>query len=93
MRVKNSLLLRGVSQARMRKGEISMNISPKQRIEMDRLLSNWKQYLDNIPPASDDLKLHKRLGMNTAIIKKDDLNSVLRSFVHVMRTRLGAFPQ
>ena len=93
MRVKNSLLIRGVSQARKKNGELSMNKSSKQRVEMERLLSNWKQYLDSIPPASNDLKLHKWLGMNTVIVKKDDFNRELRSFVHDMRTRLDAFPQ
>ena len=93
MRVKNSLLLRGASQARKRIGEVSMNTSLKQRVEMERLLSNWKKYLDSIPPASDDLKLHKWLGMNTAIVKKDHFNRVLRSFVYDMRARLDALPQ
>ncbi|MGV6996432.1 hypothetical protein [uncultured Desulfovibrio sp.] len=69
-----------------------MNISLKQRAEMERLLSNWKKYLDSIPPASDELKLHKGLGMNTAIVKKDHFNWVLKSFVHDMRTRLDALP-
>jgi len=70
-----------------------MNTSLKQRVEMERLLSNWKNYLDSIPPASDDLKLHKWLGMDTAIVKKDHFNRVLRYFVHDMRTRLDALPQ
>ena len=70
-----------------------MNISLKQRAEMERLLSNWKKYLDSIPPASDDLKLHKWLGMETAIVKKDHFNRVLKSFVHDMRTSLDALPQ
>ena len=70
-----------------------MNISLKQRVVMERLLSNWEKYLDSIPPASDDLKLHKWLGMNTTIVKKDHFNRVLRSFVHEMRTRLDALPQ
>jgi len=70
-----------------------MNISLKQRVEMERLLSNWKKYLESIPPASDDLKLHKWLGMNTAIVKKDHFNRVLRSFVYDMRARLDALPQ
>ena len=69
-----------------------MNISSRQRVEMERLLFNWKKYLDSIPPASTDLKLHKWLGMNTAIVKKDDFNRALRSFVHAMRTRLDALP-
>ena len=70
-----------------------MTISLKQRAEMERLLFNWKKYLDSIPPASDDLKLHKWLGMNTAIVKKDHFNRVLKSFVHDMRTSLDALPQ
>ena len=70
-----------------------MNISLKQRVEMERLLFNWKKYLDSIPPASDDLKLHKWLGMDTAIVKKDHFNRVLKSFVHDMRTSLDALPQ
>lgn len=70
-----------------------MNISLKQRVEMERLLSNWRKYLDSIPPASDDLKLHKWLGMDTSIVKKDHFNRVLKSFVHDMRTRLDALPQ
>lgn len=69
-----------------------MNISSRQRVEMERLLFNWKKYLDSIPPASNDLKLHKWLGMNTAIVKKDNFNNTLRSFVHDMRTRLDALP-
>jgi len=69
-----------------------MNISSKQRVEMERLLFNWKKYLDSIPPASNDLKLHKWLGMNTAIVKKDNFNKTLSSFVHDMRTRLDALP-
>ena len=60
---------------------------------MERLLFNWKKYLDSIPPASDDLKLHKWLGMETAIVKKDHFNRVLKSFVHDMRTSLDALPQ
>ena len=70
-----------------------MNISSRQRVEMERLLFNWKKYLDSIPPASDDLKLHKWLGMETAIVKKDHFNRVLKSFVHDMRTSLDALPQ
>ena len=70
-----------------------MNISLKQRAEMERLLFNWNKYLDSIPPASDDLKLHKWLGMDTAIVKKDHFNRVLKSFVHDMRTSLDALPQ
>jgi len=93
MRVKNSLLLRRASQARKRNGELSMTISLKQRAEMERLLFNWNKYLDSIPPASDDLKLHKWLGMETAIVKKDHFNRVLKSFVHDMRTSLDALPQ
>lgn len=70
-----------------------MYTSSKQRAEMERLLSNWKKYLDSIPPASDDLKLHRWLGMNTSIVKKDNFNNVLRLFVDKMRTRLDALPQ
>ena len=70
-----------------------MYTSSKQRAEMERLLSNWEKYLDSIPPASDDLKLHKWLGMNTSVVKKDNFNRVLRSFVDKMRTRLDTLPQ
>ena len=70
-----------------------MYIASKQRAEMERLLTNWKKYLDSIPPASDDLKMHRWLGMNTAIVKKDNFNRVLRSFVSKMRTRLDELPQ
>jgi len=70
-----------------------MYTSSKQRAEMERLLSNWKKYLDSIPPASDDLKLHKWLGMNTSIVKKDNFNRVLRVFVKKMQTRLDALSQ
>jgi len=65
----------------------------KQRVEMERLLSNWEKYLESIPPASDDLKLHKWLGMNTSVVKKDNFNRVLRSFVDKMRTRLDTLSQ
>lgn len=36
-----------------------MQINSKQRAEIERILSNWKRYLESLPPASDDLKLHK----------------------------------
>ena len=70
-----------------------MYTNSKQRVEMERLLSNWEKYLESIPPASDDLKLHKWLGMNTSVVKKDNFNRVLRSFVDKMRTRLDTLPQ
>ena len=70
-----------------------MYTNSKQRVEMERLLSNWEKYLESIPPASDDLKLHKWLGMNPSVVKKDNFNRVLRSFVDKMRTRLDTLPQ
>lgn len=70
-----------------------MYTNSKQRVEMERLLSNWEKYLESIPPASDDLKLHKWLGMNTSAVKKDNFNRELRSFVDKMRTRLDTLPQ
>lgn len=67
-----------------------MHISSNQRIEMERLLSNWNKYLDSVPPASDELKLHKLLGMNTSIVKKDSFNIRLREVINDMKTRLDA---
>lgn len=67
-----------------------MYISPNQRVEMKRLLSNWNKYLESVPPASDDLKLHKLLGMNTSIVRKDSFNIRLREVINDMRTRLDA---
>jgi hypothetical protein len=65
-----------------------MNINSKQRAEIERILLNWKRYLESIQPASDDLKLHKWLGMNTSIVKKDNFNKKLKTVITEMRTRL-----
>ena len=67
-----------------------MQINSKQRAEIERILSNWKKYLDSLPPASDDLKLHKWLGMNTSLVKKDTFSNNLRFFADELRTRLDA---
>ena len=69
-----------------------MRINSKQRAEIERILSNWNKYLDSLPPASDDLKLHKWLGMNTSLVKKDDFSNNLRSFSNELRARLNASP-
>ena len=69
-----------------------MRINSKQRAEIERILSNWNKYLDSLPPASDDLKLHKWLGMNTSLVKKDDFRNNLRSFANELRDRLNAAP-
>ena len=69
-----------------------MRINSKQRAEIERILSNWNKYLDSLPPASDDLKLHKWLGMNTSLVKKDDFSNNLRSFANELRERLDAAP-
>jgi hypothetical protein len=62
-----------------------MYINSKQRDEIERLLSNWGKYLNSIPPDSDDLKLHKWLGMNTVIVKKDNFNNKLRLVSNKLR--------
>ena len=67
-----------------------MQINSKQRAEIERILSNWKRYLESLPPASDDLKLHKWLGMNTSLVKKDNFSSKLRFVANELRTRLDA---
>ena len=67
-----------------------MQINSKQRAEIERILSNWKRYLESLPPASDDLKLHKGLGMNTSLVKKDNFSSQLRFVANELRTRLDA---
>ena len=67
-----------------------MRINSKQRAEIERILYNWNKYLDSLPPASDDLKLHKWLGMNTSLVKKDDFSNNLRSFANELRKRLDA---
>ena len=69
-----------------------MQINSKQRAEMERILSSWNTYLDSLPPASDDLKLHKWLGMNTSLVKKDDFSNNLRSVANELRARLDASP-
>ena len=69
-----------------------MRINSKQRAEIERILSNWNKYLDSLPPASDDLKLHKWLGMNTSLVKKDDFSNNLRSFANELRARRNAAP-
>lgn len=67
-----------------------MQINSKQRAEIERILSNWKRYLDSLPPASDDLKLHKWLGMNTSLVKKDTFSNNLRFVADELRTCLDA---
>ena len=67
-----------------------MQINSKQRAEIERILSNWKRYLESLPPASDDLKLHKWLGMNTSLVKKDNCSNKLRIVANELRTRLDA---
>ena len=67
-----------------------MQINSKQRAEIERILSNWKRYLESLPPASDDLKLHKWLGMNTSLVKKDNISNKLRIVANELRTRLEA---
>ena len=67
-----------------------MRINSKQRVEIERILSGWNNYLDSLPPASDELKLHKWLGMNTSLVKKDDFSNNLRSFASELRKRLDA---
>ena len=67
-----------------------MRINSKQRAEIERILSNWNTYLDSLPPASDDLKLHKWLGMNTSLVKKEEKSKNLRSYANELRTSLNA---
>ena len=67
-----------------------MQINSKQRAEIERILSNWKRYLESLPPASDDLKLHKWLGMNTSLVKKDTFSNKLRVVANELRIRLDS---
>lgn len=69
-----------------------MQIDLIQRAEIERILSGWNNYLDSLPPASDDLKLHKWLGMHTSLVKKDDFSNKLRSVADELRKRLDAAP-
>ena len=70
--------------------KLNNEITKKQRGEIERILSNWTNYLNSVPPASDEVKVHRWFGANTQIVKKDDFNQGLRRIIDETRMKLEA---
>ena len=65
-----------------------IDITNKQRKEMERIVRNWTNYLESVPPTSDAVKVHRCFGANSSIVRKDDFNKKLRTVVDEMRVWL-----
>jgi len=70
--------------------KLNSRITKKQRTEIERILSNWTNYLNSMPPTSDEVKVHRLFGANTQIVKKDDFNQSLRRIITEMRMKLDS---
>ena len=55
---------------------------------MERIVTNWTNYLESVPPTSDAVKVHRCFGANSSIVRKDDFNKKLRTVVDEMRVWL-----
>ena len=64
-----------------------IDITNRQRKEMERIVRNWTNYLESVPPTSDAVKVHRCFGANSSIVRKDDFNKKLRTVVDEMRQR------
>ena len=65
-----------------------IDITNKQRKEIERIVTNWTNYLESVPPTSDAVKVHRCFGANSSIVRKDDFNKKLRAVVDEMRVWL-----
>lgn len=68
--------------------KFNIEITRKQKIEIERVLANWTAYLDSVPPTSDEVKVHRWFGASTSIVKKDDFNKKLKMVIDETRMRL-----
>ena len=64
---------------------LNIDITNRQRKEMERIVRNWTNYLESVPPTSDAVKVHRCFGANSSIVRKDDFNKKLRTVVDEMR--------
>ena len=62
-----------------------IDMTNKQRNEVARIVTNWANYLESVPPTSDAVKVHRCFGANSSIVRKDDFNKKLRTVVDEMR--------
>ena len=67
---------------------LNIDITKKQRNEIERIVTNWTNYLESVPPTSDAVKVHRCFGANSSIVRKDDFNKKLRTVVDEMRVWL-----
>lgn len=67
-----------------------IDITNKQRKEMERIVNNWTNYLESVPPTSDAVKVHRCFGTNSSIVRKDNFNKQLKTVVDKMRLWLDA---
>ena len=58
---------------------LNIDITNKQRKEMERIVSNWTNYLESVPPTSDAVKVHRCFGTNSSIVRKDNFNKQLNT--------------
>lgn len=65
-------------------------ITRKQRFEIERVLANWTNYLNSVPPTSEEVKVHRWFGASTSIVKKDDFNKKLKMVIDETRMRLNS---
>lgn len=70
--------------------KFNIEITRKQRKEIERVLSNWTNYLNSVPPTSEEVKVHRWFGASTSIVKKDDFNKKLKMVIDETRMRLNA---
>ena len=70
--------------------KFNIEITRQQRNEIERVLSNWTNYLNSVPPTSDEVKVHRWFGASTSIVKKDDFNKKLKMVIDETRMRLNA---
>ena len=69
---------------------LNIDITKTQRTEIERIVTNWTNYLESVPPTSDAVKVHRCFGANSSIVRKDDFNKKLRTVVDEMRVWLDA---
>ena len=68
--------------------KVNIEITKKQRAEVERILSNWTNYLTSVPQTSNEVKVHRWFGANTQIVKKDDFNKKLQMIIDEIRMKL-----
>ena len=68
--------------------KFNIEITRKQRKEIERVLSNWTNYLNSVPPTSEDVEVHRWFGARTSIVRKDEFNKKLKMIIDETRMRL-----